>query len=85
VQEIELSWRDELVQEGLEKGLEKGRDEGVVQGKRDSLKRLLTSKFGSLPDDVAARIEALSSAAELDQYLDRVLTASSFREMGLQD
>ncbi len=91
VQEIELTWRDELIKEGLEQGLEKGREQGleqgleqgVVQGKRDTLKRLLTTKFRSLPAEVEARIESLSFAAELDRYLERLIVATTLEEVGL--
>ena len=87
VQDVELTWADRLRQEGreegLEKGLEKGREEGLVEGKRAALKRQLAVKFGSVPADVQVRIDAVTSVKELDDYLERVLTASSLREMGL--
>ena len=77
MRDTELTWGDELIQQGLEKGMEKSREEGMVQGKRDTLERLLTAKFGSLPSAVGARIDALPSSEEVDRYLDRVLTAAS--------
>jgi hypothetical protein len=40
VQDVELTWADELRMEGHEKG--------VIQGKREALKRLLIAKFGPL-------------------------------------
>jgi hypothetical protein len=82
--DTELTWGDELIQQGMVKGREEGREQGIVQGKRDTLKRLLTAKFGSLPSTVRARIEALPSSEELDRYLDRVLAAGSLEEVGLE-
>jgi hypothetical protein len=76
VQEVELTWADKLRQEG--------REEGVVQGKRQTLKRLLAARFGVLPNRVEASIDALDSGEELDGYLDRVLTAGSVEELGLE-
>jgi hypothetical protein len=76
VQEVELTWADKLRQEG--------REEGVVQGKRQTLKRLLAARFGVLPNRVEASIDALASGEELDGYLDRVLTAGSVEELGLE-
>jgi predicted transposase YdaD len=84
VQEVELTWADKLRQEGREEGREEGLQEGLVQGKRQTLKRLLAAKFGALPNRVEASIDALASAEELDGYLDRVLTAGSVEELGLE-
>ena len=76
VQEVELTWAEKLRQEG--------REEGLVEGKRQTLKRLLAAKFGALPNRVEASIDALASAEELDGYLDRVLTAGSLEKLGLE-
>lgn len=75
VQDTELTWGDKL--------LLKGRAEGALQAKRETLKRLLTAKFGSLPIEVETRIDAVESEEELDQYLERVLTAHSLEDVGL--
>jgi len=71
VQDTELTWGDKLLLKGL------------IQGKRETLKRQLTSKFGSLPSEVSTRIDSIESEHELDEYLERVLTAQSFEEVGL--
>ena len=73
MQDVELTWGDRL------------REEGLVQGKRETLKRLLTARFGPLPEQVRGRIDALSSPEELDRYLDRVLTAATLEDIGLSD
>lgn len=72
VHDAELTWGDRLLLKGVE------------QGKRETLKRLLAAKFGPLAADVDARIDAVTSAEELDGYLDRVLTASTLEEIGLE-
>ena len=46
--------------------------------------RLLTAKFGPLPEDTVSKIAAVVSASELDGYLDRVLTANSLEDIGLR-
>jgi predicted transposase YdaD len=88
VQEVELTWADRLMEkgreEGREEGREAGREAGVREGKRETLLRQLTAKFGELPPEVAAKIDALS-AAVLDSLLERVLTSVSLDEMGLGD
>jgi hypothetical protein len=71
MQDVELTWADEL------------RLEGVIQGKRETLKRQLTAKFGALPKELETRIDGVSSGDELDRYLERVLTAATLEELRL--
>jgi len=68
MEEVELTYFDELELKGR------------LEGKRETLLRLLAAKFGPLPDDTVTKIAAIGSAAELDTYLDRVLTATSLEE-----
>ncbi|TDI44015.1 MAG: hypothetical protein E2P02_10320 [Acidobacteria bacterium] len=83
VQDVDLTWSEKLEQKGLEKGFEKGREEGLVTGKREAVLRLLTAKFGALPQSTRKHIGRIDSADELDGYLDRVLVASSLDDMKL--
>ena len=83
VQDVELMWSEKLEQKGLEKGLEKGREEGLVTGKREAVLRLLTAKFGALPESARRHMERINSAEELDGYLDRILSANSLKDMEL--
>ena len=77
--EMELTWSEKM----MEKGREQGRLSGLIEGKRETLKHLLTKKFGPLPENTVSRIEALESLEDLDTYLDRVLTAENLEDMGL--
>ncbi len=79
VQDVELTWSEKLEQ----KGLEKGREEGLVTGKREAVLRLLTAKFGALPESTRKHVERIDSADELNGYLDRVLVATSLKDMEL--
>ncbi len=72
---MELTWEEEM--------MEKWRLAGLIEGKRETLKHQLTKKFGSLPQKTESRIEVLDSLEELDTYLDRVLTAETLEDMGL--
>jgi hypothetical protein len=71
---------EQLRAQGLKLGLEQGRELGLEQrlarGRRQSLERLMTFKFGPLPEHVAARIRA-AELEVLDRWLERVLTAGS--------
>ncbi len=69
--EMEVTWADKI------------REEGLLQGKRDTLLRLMTSKFGPIPGEIVTHIQGLESLEELDTYLERLLTASSLTEMRL--
>jgi hypothetical protein len=70
-QKMELTWADKM------------KEEGRLAGKRETLLQLLSKKFGPLPEEATTRVNTLESIDELDAYLDRVLTASSLEEMGL--
>ena len=71
VRDFERTWAERLMLTGF------------FEGKRQTLKRQLSTKFGYLPPWVEGRIDAVASEDELDAYLEGVLTASSLAEMGL--
>jgi predicted transposase/invertase (TIGR01784 family) len=48
------------------------------EGKADALRILLQTKFGELPEPVAQRLER-AAEAELDRWLERVLSATSLK------
>jgi hypothetical protein len=81
VQEVELTWGDRFLEQGREEGLERGR----VEGRRDLLKRVLAARFGPLPTAVEARVDAITSAEELDRCAERAVVAGSLEELGLLD
>ncbi|GMR24277.1 MAG: hypothetical protein BMS9Abin37_2799 [Acidobacteriota bacterium] len=74
-----MTWAEKFEQ----KGLEKGREEGLLTGKRETLLRLFSAKFGTVSEATTARVEAIDSVEELDALLERVLTASSLEDMKL--
>lgn len=80
-----VSYVDKIMQEGREEGRsegrEEGRSEGVLEGKRDALLRLLRKKFGSVPAEVVARVQATTSVEPLDALFDQVLESSSLDDV----
>ena len=76
------------IEKGLEKGLEKGRQEGLEQGIEKGLargeslvlRRLLTLRFGEIPEAVQQRIDA-ADAETLLLWSERVLTASTLDDI----
>ena len=63
-----------------QKGIEKGLEQGIEKGEALLLQRQLTRRFGTLPSDVVGRI-AGATAAQLEQWGDRVLDAASLEEV----
>ncbi len=72
---MQMSWAEKIER--------KGHKEGVLEGKQDTLLRLLATKFGPLPEKTVSRIRAIETLLQLDRYLDRVLVAGSLEEMKL--
>jgi len=50
------------------------KEEGIQQGEYRALKRLLTRRFQTIPDDVLARIET-AQPEQLGQWLENTLDA----------
>ncbi len=84
VRKMQMTWAEKVENKGRKEGREEGRIEGMLEGKREALLRLLTAKFGPLPDDTASQVRACQSLPELDRYLDQVLVAGSLAEMKLE-
>lgn len=61
-------------------GAEKLRQEGHERGLRVLVVRLLGVKFGPLPTSAVMRIDA-ATVAELEQFCERALTATSLDEV----
>jgi predicted transposase YdaD len=51
-----LEWEQRTEQRGIERGMERG----IEQGERSLVLRLLTRKFGNLPDSLRSPIDQLS-------------------------
>jgi predicted transposase YdaD len=63
-------------QEGLQEGLQKGQQDALAKG-RGVLLRDLEKRFGSLPEDVRRRVDAISSFEELTEFVFRAGAAPS--------
>ncbi len=80
VEEAIVTTADMLRAEGRSEGLREGRSEGLREGQRAMLLKLLSKRFGALPEDAVARVNA-AGPAELDAWFDRLLTAASLAEV----
>jgi predicted transposase YdaD len=70
---------------GEQRGIEIGEQRGIEIGKRETLLRLIQSRFGPLPADLRARIEQVSDIDRLDRLTDAVLSATTLEEMPIRD
>ena len=66
------TWAEEFEQRGMEKG--------IIKGETLLLQRLLTKRFGPLPDVVVNQISQ-ASVAQIDAWADRVLDAQSLDDV----
>lgn len=64
---------------GLVKGREEGREEGQALSLRVSLRRILRHRFGELPMEAVALIEA-ATAADLTAWIDVALDAPTMAQ-----
>lgn len=65
---------------GKAEGEAKGRAEGKLGGQTELLLKLLSLRFGELPDDVRARVAA-ASLEQLAVYAEQVLSAESLDDV----
>ncbi len=49
--------------------IKQGHEDGIAEGRADTLRKLLERRFGPLPQEARARIDA-ASLAELDRWLN---------------
>jgi len=68
------------LEQGIEKGIEKGTDDGRRQQALDTLRRLLTRRFGELPPAILSRT-ATASLGELVTWTERLLSASGIDDV----
>ena len=69
--------------EGRIEGRAEGRAEGQLEARRDDLVALLEKRFGSLPQELLQRIQALTDETRLKTALRQVLDIHSLEELQL--
>lgn len=75
--EIELKqtrFYQEVIEEGRQEGRHEGRYEGRHEGEQILLQRMLTRRFGKMPEWAEARLQQ-ASPEQLEQWADRLLDA----------
>ncbi len=73
-----------LIEDSITKGLVEGRQEGKIEGglegRQASLRRVLRSRFGTIPDSLEQRIAA-ATMAELDDLIDRAVLVGHIQDL----
>ncbi len=65
------------------RGEQRGKLSGQLDGLRRSLKRILTQKFGPLPESVLQSLNKIDSTERLDELTDIALSAVTLNELML--
>lgn len=81
-----LEWKDEYIHRGMligkKEGISIGRNEGIslgeTKGVKSVLQALLQSRFGVLPQDVAASIAGITDVGALQRLTLEVYRVESF-------
>ena len=78
----ERAVRDELtlLKEAEERGIEKGIEKGAQEKSRNTLTKLLTLRFGSLPEAAVQRLGE-ARVEQLDAWIEKVLFASTLEDV----
>ncbi|WP_028309770.1 Rpn family recombination-promoting nuclease/putative transposase [Desulfitibacter alkalitolerans] len=81
--EVVMNLAEQLKQEGREEGREEGKMKGIKEGETRALAktavRLLTKKFGALPEEAKSKIEKLD-AVTLEIIIDEILEYKSLED-----
>jgi ElaB/YqjD/DUF883 family membrane-anchored ribosome-binding protein len=81
-QEVTKMWKtgaEALMERGAEQGAQKAR----LQTRRETLVRQLRKRFGSVPSEVVSVVETTDDVDQLDDWLDRLVTAQTLEELGI--
>jgi hypothetical protein len=76
---VKMTWADRIRAEGWRDGLVQGEERGI----RRILLRQLQLRFGSVPEAVHRRVDAIESLEILSEIADSILTAGSIEELGI--
>lgn len=75
-------WERQITDKAMQVGRSEGIEQGVVQGEQKVISRLLTKKFGELPDWTVEKLQPATSQ-ELEKYEDNFLDAETLEQVFL--
>jgi len=65
-----------IQQLGREEGRQEGRQEGLLTGRQEDILEVLATRFGDVPQDVGARVQAVREEAALKRLREAILAPS---------
>ncbi|MCH8533379.1 MAG: hypothetical protein LAT65_21285 [Saccharospirillum sp.] len=68
------------LQQGMQQGMQQGKQEGLHEGVEATLRKLITLKFGPMPEWADQQV-ASASDAQLDEWVARILKSDSLDEL----
>ena len=75
--------REEGKREGKQEGERIGEQKGERKGEQKVIKELLSTRFGTLSEEIIKRVDSISDS-ELLELAKKILTAASLRDLGLE-
>lgn len=78
VKGMEMTWAEQMELQGVEKGIQQG-----LEALHRVVLRLLSQRFGAVPETVQRKVEAIDSMDSLSNLAARVLEVESIDDMGL--
>jgi uncharacterized protein YunC (DUF1805 family) len=82
VKAMEMTWAERMEAEYTRKGVEAGIEKGIA-ALRQVVLRLLDRRFGSVPETVRRKVEAIDAMEPLADLAEKVLEVRSIEDMGL--
>jgi flagellar biosynthesis/type III secretory pathway protein FliH len=73
------------IQQGMQQGMQQGLERGELRGRQATLIRQLHKRFTNVPDEIVRAIEATQDIERLDDWLERILTARTLRDIGVKN
>jgi flagellar biosynthesis/type III secretory pathway protein FliH len=98
VRAMQMTWAERMeaeytqkgIKQGLAEGLGKGIEQGLAQGLGKGIEALrnvvlhqMKQRFGSVPETVRSKVEAIQEIEPLSDLAEKVLEVDSIDEMGL--
>lgn len=72
-----------MAEQHRSEGRKQGVKKGILLAHRETLLRQLVKRFATIPPEVQARIQATTDAEQLAEWLDRIVTAKTWDDMGI--
>jgi predicted transposase/invertase (TIGR01784 family) len=79
----EIGWEcgmEKGMQKGIEKGMQTGMQKGMEKGERVLLHRLITKRFGGIPENLQEKINSATSS-QLEEWADKMIRAETIEDI----